>query len=196
MIYALMLTDGEVLSELPQQLSGAMFQDEVFANAYGIYQAAYDKGEKVTLAILQQRLVASLGNVPGEFVEKKLHDVITTGYNRATVKQDALALIKQYKARRFNDLLNKVQAQPDTLEQAIDYLTSEFDGLKSDKEIKTKALPQIVKDNKDKYFREKDKAAFDLDFSALNELIGGLDDYGVTVIAARPSVCSAVRSSG
>lgn len=187
-IYSLLMTDGEAISKMPPQLDGSMFRDEVFANAYGIYQSSYDKGEKITLAILQQRLAASLGNVPATFVEKKLRDVLNAGYSTGTAKQDALALIQEYKARRFNDLLNKVQAQPDNLSQAIDYLESEFESLKTDNRSRTKPLPQIVRENRGKYFTDKNNKQFDLEFSALNELIGGLDDNGITIIAARPAV--------
>lgn len=187
-IYSLLMTDGEAISKMPPQLDGSMFRDEVFANAYGIYQSSYDKGEKITFAILQQRLAASLGNVPATFVEKKLRDVLNAGYSTGTAKQDALALIQEYKARRFNDLLNKVQAQPDNLSQAIDYLESEFESLKTDNRSRTKPLPQIVRENRGKYFTDKNNKLFDLEFSALNELIGGLDDNGITIIAARPAV--------
>ena len=187
-IYSLLMTDGEAISKMPPQLDGSMFRDEVFANAYGIYQSSYDKGEKITFAILQQRLAASLGNVPATFVEKKLRDVLNAGYSTGTAKQDALALIQEYKARRFNDLLNKVQAQPDNLSQAIDYLESEFESLKTDNRSRTKPLPQIVRENRGKYFTDKNNKQFDLEFSALNELIGGLDDNGITIIAARPAV--------
>ena len=185
-ISALLRTDGEILAQLPQQLSGAMFQDEIFANAYGLYQVAYDKGEKLSLAVLQQQLAT--GGIPANAIEAKLHEVIVTGYAIATAKQDALALIRDYKTRQFNELLSRVQAQPDTLDQAIDYLTDEFENLRNDRQSKTKPLPQIVRENKDKYFKEREKSRFDLEFSTLNELIGGLDDYGVTVIGARPSV--------
>lgn len=185
-ISALLRTDGEILAQLPQQLSGAMFQDEIFANAYGLYQAAYDKGEKLSLAVLQQQLAT--GGIPAKAIEAKLHEVIVTGYAIATAKQDAIALIRDYKTRQFNELLSRVQAQPDTLDQAIDYLTDEFENLRNDRQSKTKPLPQIVRENKDKYFKEREKSRFDLEFSTLNELIGGLDDYGVTVIGARPSV--------
>jgi replicative DNA helicase len=187
-ISALLRTDGDILAQLPHELNGAMFQDEVFANAYGIYQNYYDRGEKLSLAVLQQKLVSGLGGMPTEQVEKKLHDIILTGYSLATVKQDALALIQDYKTRRFNEILGRVQAQPDTLSQAIDYLQSEFENLKSDGEIRTKPLPQIVVENKDKYFREHEVSGFDLEFPTLNELIGGLDDFGITIIAARPAV--------
>lgn len=187
-IYALLMSDGEAVSQMPPQLNGGMFQDEVFANAYGIYQSAADRGEKVSYAVLQQRLVQSLGGMPSEAIERKLRDVATSGYGTLTVKEDAKAIIQSYKARRLNDVLNRVQAEPDTLSQSMDYVIAEIENLKSDEETKTKPLPQIVRENKDKYFREKEKSGYDLEFPTLNELIGGLDDFGVTIIAARPAV--------
>lgn len=185
-ISALLRTEGEILAQLPQQLSGAMFQDEIFANAYGLYQAAYDKGEKLSLAVLQQQL--GTGGIPAKAIETKLHEVIVTGYAIATAKQDALALIRDYKTRQFNELLSRVQAQPDTLDQAIDYLTDEFENLRNDRQSKTKPLPQIVRENKDKYFRERTTPLIELEFSTTNDMVGGLEPGDVIVIGARPAV--------
>lgn len=187
-IYALLMSDGEAITKLPQELNGEMFQDEVFANAYGIYQNHIDNGEKVSLAVLEQKLVSSLGGMPAKTVEDKIRQVLNGYYNTATAKQDAQAIIQSYKARRFNDLLNRVQAEPETLSQSIDYLQAEFENLKTDNSVRTKSLPQIVRENKDNYFRESDKPKYDLEFPTLNELIGGLDDFGITIIAARPAV--------
>lgn len=187
-IYALLMSDGEAITKLPQELNGEMFQDEVFANAYGIYQNHIDNGEKVSLAVLEQKLVSSLGGMPAKTVEDKIRQVLNGYYNTATAKQDAQAIIQSYKARRFNDLLNRVQAEPETLSQSIDYLQAEFENLKADNSVRTKSLPQIVRENKGNYFRESDKPKYDLEFPTLNELIGGLDDFGITIIAARPAV--------
>lgn len=187
-IYSLLMSDGEAISDLPQELNGSMFQDEVFANAYGIYQSYADRGEKVSLAVLQQKLVSSLGGAPAEFVEKKLRGIMTGGYTTFTAKQDARAVIQSYKARRLNEVLSRIQAEPDTLTQSIDYIQAEIDTLMDNRESRTKPLPQIVRENKDNYFREREKSTFDLEFPTLNELIGGLDDFGVTIIAARPAV--------
>lgn len=187
-IYALLMSDGEAITKLPQELNGEMFQDEVFANAYGIYQNHIYNGEKVSLAVLEQKLVSSLGGMPAKTVEDKIRQVLNGYYNTATAKQDAQAIIQSYKARRFNDLLNRVQAEPETLSQSIDYLQAEFENLKTDNSVRTKSLPQIVRENKDNYFRESDKPKYDLEFPTLNELIGGLDDFGITIIAARPAV--------
>ena len=187
-IYALLMSDGEAITKLPQELNGEMFQDEVFANAYGIYQNHIYNGEKVSLAVLEQKLVSSLGGMPAKTVEDKIRQVLNGYYNTATAKQDAQAIIQSYKARRFNDLLNRVQAEPETLSQSIDYLQAEFENLKTDNSVRTKSLPQIVRENKGNYFRESDKPKYDLEFPTLNELIGGLDDFGITIIAARPAV--------
>lgn len=187
-ISSLLATDGEVMNELPVELDAAMFKDQTLASAYGIFQAAYEKSEKVSLAILQQKLIAQSGGVPSEFIEKKIREVLTGGYSSLTIHEDAKAIITDYKARQLNEVLNRITVSPDNLTAAMDYLSMEIDRLNDKHGNKTKSLPQIVKENKDSYFRESDKPKIELEFVTLNDMIGGFEAGDMVVIGARPAV--------
>lgn len=187
-ISSLLVSDGELMNELPVELDAAMFQDQLFASAYGIYQAAYEKSEKVSLAILQQRLIAQGGGIPAEFIEKKIREVLTGGYNSLTVIEDARAVITAYKARQLNEVLNKVSVSPENLSACMDYLSMEIDRLNDKRGNRTKSLPEIVKENKDDYFREHDKPRIELEFVTMNDMIGGFEPGDMIVIGARPAV--------
>lgn len=187
-IGALLTTDGEIMNELPLELDASMFADNVYATAFAVFQQAYEKSEKVGLAILQQKVVARTGGVPAEYIERRLKDAALGGYVTATVKEDAREIITAYKARRINDILNKTNITPDNLEAAMDYISLEIDRLNDSKEGKTKNLPQIVKEQKDAYFKERDKPQAELEFHVLNSMLGGLEAGDMIVIGARPAV--------
>ena len=187
-IGALLTTDGEIMNDLPLELDASMFADNVYATAFAVYQQAYEKSEKVGLAILQQKVVARTGGVPAEYIEKRLKDAVSGGYVTATVNEDARAIITAYKARRLNEVLNKANVTPDNLDVAMDYLSLEIDRLNNSKESRTKSLPQIVRENKDLYFTERKEPQIELEFHVLNSMLGGLEAGDVIVIGARPAV--------
>lgn len=187
-ISALLTTDGEIMNDLPMELDASMFADNVYATSFAVFQEAYEKSEKIGLAILQQKVVARSGGVPASFVEKKLRECITGGYVTETVREDAKEIITAYKSRRLNEILNKTSITPDNLDAAMDYITLEIDRLNDRKDSRTKSLAQIVKENKDDYFKDKDKPQAELEFRVLNDMLGGLEAGDMIVIGARPSV--------
>ena len=188
LIGSLLTTEGSIMAELPTQLDASMFADDTYASAFAIFQRAYEKSERVGLAYLQQALVSQNGGMPASFIEKKLRDTMLTGYTTNTAKADAETIIREYKSRRLNDVLNRIEVTPDNLSAAMDYLTGEIDALNDRGKEKTKSLPQIVAENKDNYFRESDKPKIELEFCNLNDMLGGFEDGDMIVIGARPSV--------
>lgn len=186
-IGSLLTTDGELINELPIELDASMFADNIFATAYGIFQEANEKNEKLSLAIVQQRLEARSG-APHNFIEQKLRDTLSSGYSASTAKEDAKAVIAAYKSRQLNETLNKIEVTPDNLSAAMDYLSMELERLNDRNGSRTKSLPQIVEENKDNYFRESDKQKIELEFESLNDMLGGLEDGDMIVIGARPAV--------
>ena len=187
-IGSLITTEGEVLAQLPAELDACMFADDVYASAFAIFQNAYEKSEKVGIAYLQQRLVSQNSGIPASYIENKLRDTLATGYTTFTAKTDAETIITEYKSRQLNEILNKIEVTPDNLSAAMDYLTLEIDRLNDRNSEKTKSLPQIVKENKDDYFRESEKPKIELEFFNLNDMLGGLEDGDMIVIGARPAV--------
>jgi len=187
-IGTLITSDGELMQELPAELDASMFTDEVFANAFGIYQAAYEKSEKVSLAIVKQRIIARSGGMPPEYISKRIDDAVRNGYSSLTAKEDAQEIITAYKSRRLNEILNKTNVTPDNLTAAVDFLSFELEALNKGNGNRTKALPQIVKENKGNYFHESDTPKIELEFDTLNDMVGGFEAGDMIVIGARPAV--------
>lgn len=187
-IGALLTTDGEIMNDLPLELDASMFADSIYATSFAVYQEAYEKSEKVGLAILQQKVIARSGGVPPEYIEKRLRASLTGGYVTDTASEDAKAIITAYKSRRLNEVLNKTSITPENLDAAMDYIALEMDRLNDRKDSRTKSLAQIVKENKDGYFKDKEKPQAELEFHVLNDMLGGLEAGDMIVIGARPAV--------
>ena len=187
-IGSLMTTDGDLMKDLPATLDASMFADDIYASAFALFQRAYEQNEKIGLAVLQQRLVSQSAGTPTELIEKKLRDCLANGYSTDTAKADAESIITAYKSRRLNEVLNKANVTPENLSAAMDYITMEIDKLNDRQAEKTKSLPQIVRENKDKYFTEPEKQKIELEFDSLNDMLGGLEPGDMIVIGARPAV--------
>ena len=187
-IGSLLTTDGELMKELPIELDASMFADNIYATAYGIFQEANEKSEKLSFAIVQQRLEARSGGAPHDFIERKLRDTLSSGYSVSTAKEDAKAIITAYKSRQLNEILNKIEVTPENLSASMDYLAVEIDRLSDRKGSRTKSLPQIVEENKDNYFRESSKQKIELEFATMNDMTGGFEQGDMIVIGARPAV--------
>lgn len=187
-IGSLLITDGEAMDEIPAELDASMFADNIYASAFAIYQKAYEHGEKVGLAIVQQRITAQNNGVPESHIEKKLRHALTGGYSVGSLNADAKEVITAYKSRRLNEVLNKTSITPYNLDAAMDYLTMEIDRLNDKNEIRTKSLPQIVEENKDRYFCDSKEPKIEIEFETMNDMIGGFEHGDVIVIGARPAV--------
>lgn len=187
-IGALLTTDGEIMNDLPLELDASMFADSIYATSFAVYQEAYEKSEKVGLAILQQKVIARSGGVPPGYIEKRLRAALTGGYATETATDDAREIITAYKSRRLNEILNKTSITPENLDVAMDYISLEIDRLNDRKDSRTKSLAQIAKENKDKYFKDKERPKAELEFHVLNDMLGGLEAGDMIVIGARPSV--------
>lgn len=187
-IGSLITSDGELMNDLPAELDASMFTDNVLATAYAVYQEAYERSEKVSIAILLQKVIARSGGTPAEYVENRIRETASVGYSSLTAADDAKAIITAYKSRRLNDVLNRTTVTPENLSEAMDYLELEIERLNDKAGKRTKTLSQIVRENKDNYFKESDTPKVELEFATLNDMIGGFENGDVIVIGARPAV--------
>lgn len=185
-IGSLMLTDGDAMNDIPIALDASMFRDEMCATAFGIYQAAQDTEEKVGAALLTQRLSARTG-IPFQSIESRLKEFIGMA-STATVADNANEIIKAHKARHLSETLNRIEVNSDNLGETLEYLTMVVDGLSERKTKKTKTLAEITKENKDNYFKESKKPKIEMEFTTLNDLVGGFEGGDMIVIGARPAV--------
>lgn len=185
-IGSLIVSEGGAMDMIPAKLDCSMFSDEICATAFGIFQAAAEKSEKVGVAVFVQRLVARSGFAK-DFIESKARKFIGMA-SESTIESDANEIITSYKARHLSNTLNRIEITPDNLAETMDYLTLVIDGLSDRQSDRTKSLAQITKENKDNYFKESEKPKIEMEFATLNDLVGGFEGGDMIVIGARPAV--------
>ena len=185
-IGSLIVSEGGAMDMIPAKLDCSMFSDEICATAFGIFQAAAEKNEKVGVAVFVQRLVARSGFAK-DFIESKARKFIGMA-SSSTIESDANEIITSYKARHLSNTLNRIEITPDNLAETMDYLTLVIDGLSDRNSDRTKTLAQITKENKDNYFKESEKPKIEMEFATLNDLVGGFEGGDMIVIGARPAV--------
>lgn len=181
-----LLTNQECMSEIYGILEPQMFTDELLGKVYHEYQRAFDRGYSLTLPMIEQNLRSD--TFPSDVIVGKLTDCMRENFTSTTVKQNAMVVENDYKAYLSDKMLSAIKITPSNLKSQIGALQSVVDLLQNGKQSTSKSLAEIVKENKDNYFREKDVKPLNIGFSKLDDLLGGLEGGDMIVVGARPAV--------
>ena len=181
-----LLIDKDCMSEVYSILEPQMFTDELLGRVYHEYQRAYDRGYELTLPMIEQNLRCD--TFPSHLIVQELKSCISETITSATVKQNALVVENDYKARRLDYFLNTIKISPTNLKSQIGAILSELEVLQSGRETQSKTLAQIVDENKGNYFKEREVKPLNVGFTKLDDLLGGLEGGDMIVIGARPAV--------
>ena len=184
-IIGALLIDPNCISEVYSELESNMFTNKCLATIYVQFQRAYDRGTKVSLAEIERVIRQDFGDeIAGQEISACMSSTYTTSY----IKNNAYVVISDYKAYTANKILSTIKVLPNDIKTQIGALQSVVDLLQNGKETTSKSLPEIVKENKDNYFREKEVKPLYLGFDKLDDLLGGLEGGDMIVIGARPAV--------
>lgn len=181
-----LLTNQECMSEIYGILEPQMFTDELLGKVYHEYQRAFDRGYSLTLPMIEQNLRSDTFH--SDVIIGKLTDCMRENFTSSTVKQNAMVVENDYKAYLSDKMLSAIKITPSNLKSQIGALQSVVDLLQNGKQSTSKSLAEIVKENKDNYFREKDVKPLNIGFDKLDDLLGGLEGGDMIVVGARPAV--------
>lgn len=181
-----LLLDSNCLSEIYNMLEPQMFVSELLGRIYHEFQRGYDNQYEVNLAVLEQRLCSD--NYPKDVYKEEVQSCIISTITSAQVKTHANVIVTDYKSRRLDKFLSEIKVTPNNLNEQIRAISEELEVLNGDRQIKSKTLSEITKENKDYYFREKEITPLYLGFPKLDNLLGGLEGGDMIVIGARPAV--------
>lgn len=163
-----------------------MFTNELLGKIYHEYQRAFDRGYELTLPAIEQNLRSD--TYPSEVIMTVLRECLAETFTSSEVRQNALVVQNDYKAQKFNLILNSIKVSPNNLKSQIGALQKELEALLDSREVSSKSLSQITLENKDKYFKEREVKPLHIGFDKLDELLGGLEGGDMIVIGARPAV--------
>lgn len=181
-----LLMDKDCMPEIYGILEPQMFTSELLGKVYHEYQRAYCRGYELTLPMIEQNLRSDV--FPSELIMSELTQCLTDTMTSTTAKQNAIVVENDYKARRLNEIINSVKVSPSNLKCQIGAILKELEVLQSGRESNSKKLSEIVAENKDSYFREKEVKPLRVGFDKLDDLLGGLEGGDMIVIGARPAV--------
>lgn len=180
------LIDKECLNEIYKDLTPEMFTDDFFRDCYETMLSMFDIGARIDVISLS----ASLENErrDKQFILQSLSECAKMTASSVEVKSFASELISEHKARRLKRLFESASLIPNEIDITIGRLLTELEAMVENRNTNTKHIRDIVKEHKDKYFREVEKKLIKTGFYKLDDALGGLEGGDVTIIAARPSV--------
>lgn len=181
-----LLLDKSCMDEIYNVLSADMFTSELLGRIYLEFQRGYDNRYDVNPAIIVQNL--SGDQFPEYLVIEEIKNCTANTTTSATAKSYAEVITNEHKARRFNNILGAIKVSPNNIDNQIGMLIADLEALQDGKSAASKTLPEIVRENKDKYFIDNEAEKTYVGLLKIDDLIGGLEGGDVIVIGARPAV--------
>lgn len=181
-----LLIDRSSIDQIYSMLRPEMFVSELLGRMYLEFQRGYDNHYEVNALVLAQKIKSD--NYPEEVILNEIKECVAETLTSVTIKSHAQIIRDDYKTGLFRKILNSVSPLSGDIERQIAETINELEALQDDRKAFSKALPDIVKENKDKYFQDNEDRKTYLGFSKLDDLLGGLEGGDVIIIGARPAV--------
>lgn len=181
------LIDNNSLYDVYNQLKPEMFASEFAQDCYTEMLAMYDRGENINILSLSQALESR--KLDPDDIRVCLKDCISSAPTSVMMNSYADSVIKMWRSRIAKELFQHISFAPKDINNTISEVLSRFEELQGNKEVRSKSLKQIVKENKGNYFNEHvGENLVKTGFYKLDDCLGGLEGGDVTVIGARPGV--------
>lgn len=185
-IIGALMIDNNCICEIYNIVEPEMFTSELLGRIYLEFQRGYDNHYAVTTSVLVQNLHGD--NYPDSIIFQEIKDCMIGTVTSATIKSHAKVLLNDYKARQLKSIVQKIKPEAYDIEHQIAETIQSLESLQNGETVKSKPLPEIVKENMDKYFRDNEEERLNIGFEKLDNLLGGLEGGDMIVIGARPGV--------
>lgn len=181
-----LLLDKNCIDKIYNMVSADMFTSELLGRMYLEFQRGYDNQYDVNPVVLIQKI--SSDAFPEYIISDEIKNCVSATDTSAMVESYATVVQSDYKARRFDNIVSTVKVSANDVNGQIGRLIASLEALQDGRSATSKTLPEIVKENKDKYFKDNDVSKNYIGFPKLDDLLGGLEGGDVVVIGARPGV--------
>lgn len=181
-----LLIDSGSIEKIYGVLEADMFSSEILGRMYLEFQRGYDNRYEVNQVVLLQKLASE--NWLQTIIAEEIRNCVSVTVTSAQIKSYAEVVRDDYRARQLDRLLSGVKVSPNDISGLIGKLITDLEGLRDNRAATSKTLPQIVADNKDKYFTDAAANRLNIGFPQVDDLLGGLEGGDMIVIGARPAV--------
>lgn len=181
-----LLIDNDSIGKVYGMLEADMFSSELLGRMYLEFQRGYDNRYEVNQVVLLQKLTGE--SWMQSIVLEEIRNCISVTVTSASIKSYAEVVKNDYRARQLDRILSCIQVSPNDISGQIGKLITDLEGLRDNRAATSKSLPQIVAENKDKYFTDSAANRINIGFPKLDDLLGGLEGGDMIVIGARPAV--------
>lgn len=179
------LIDPEALGIVYEQIKPEMFNNSLYKSIFMELVRAYDMGKRISLVELVQKMQSE--SFPQEYIAEELKRIVLD-VNAYEIKSYANALVAEYKKRRVNEILSRIQPAAGCIDSQISTLLQELEALKNNDTVRIHALREVVDNMQDNYFTEPETEPLCTGLSKLDDTLGGLEKGDVIVVGARPAV--------
>lgn len=179
-----LLIDNDGIDKL-SYLDANMFQDDLFATVFSMFKNR-QHDEKIDIPYVFNKAIET--NYPREIVEDELRGAIQATATSGYIENYGQNVWNDYRARMFHKAVESVQGEPHTIDADIESVIQSLELIRHRDDSGLKTLPQIVKENKDNYFKDDGKPKIQMGMPKLDELLGGLEGGDLIIIGARPAV--------
>lgn len=181
-----LLMEQSCVDKIYQILQPEMFTSELLGRVYHEYQRAYDRNYELNLSLIEQKLRSD--SFPSDLIVTELRDCLSNTDTSANVLTHAMVVESDYKAHKANEIISMRKFTPSKLKAEIGAVIEELGVLIGSVLTKSKTLAEIAKENKSKYFVEREVKPLHIGFDKLDNLLGGLEGGDMIVVGARPAV--------
>lgn len=177
-----LLIDPESIGKL--KLEPDMFRSELYGRMYLEFLRGYENGYSVNAVVL----AAKIRDFPEDLVQNEIRTCLEKTVSSVGIEDYADIVIREHRAEKLNRILQSVKPDADKVDGQIAELMNDLEALLDGRESKSKTLAEIVRENRDSYFREDGPAKTYIGFHGLDDILGGLEGGDMIVIGARPGV--------
>ncbi len=178
--------DKNCIDSIYNILSADMFTSELLGRIYLEFQRGYDNRYDVNPVVIMQKL--SSDQFPEHLIADEIKNCAANTITSASIKSYAEVIVNEYKAKQLNNILGAIKVSSNGIDGQIGRLIADLEALQDGKSATSKTLPEIVRENKDKYFIDNEAEKTYIGLSRLDDLLGGLEGGDMIVIGARPGV--------
>lgn len=178
--------DKNCIDSIYNVLSADMFTSELLGRIYLEFQRGYDNRYDVNPVVIMQKL--SSDQFQEHLIADEIKSCAANTITSASIKSYAEIIVNEYKAKQLDNILGAIKVSANGINNQIACLIADLEALQDGKSAASKTLPEIVRENKDKYFIDNEAEKTYIGLSRLDDLLGGLEGGDMIVIGARPGV--------